>query len=106
MPPTSNFQPIKLFDRDCCYKFIYLFANSADPDQLASSEANLKKPTYLDLHCLKRQGISRFSRTRVKYQEMIFGHVLMTASLVIELIQDNLFKTVFLGSKAKTMLAK
>ena len=34
--------------------------NSADPDQLASS-----KPTGLDLHCLQRQGISSFSRTRV-----------------------------------------
>ena len=34
-------------------------ANSADPDQLA-------KPTDLDLHCLQRQGISGFSRTRVK----------------------------------------
>ena len=31
--------------------------NSADPDQ---------KPTDLDLHCLQRQGISGFSRTRVK----------------------------------------
>ena len=30
--------------------------NSADPDQ---------KPTDLDLHCLQRQGISGFSRTRV-----------------------------------------
>ena len=35
-------------------------ANSVDPDQLAS-----KKPTDLDLHCLQRQGISEFSRTRV-----------------------------------------
>ena len=26
----------------------------------------LKKPTDLDLHCLQRQGISRFCRTRVK----------------------------------------
>ena len=32
-------------------------ANSVDPDQ--------KKPTDLDLHCLQRQGISGFSRTRV-----------------------------------------
>ena len=32
-------------------------ANSADPDQLASD---------LDLHCLQRKGISRFSRARVK----------------------------------------
>ena len=30
-------------------------ANSADPDQ---------KPTDLDLHCLQRQDISGFSRTR------------------------------------------
>ena len=35
--------------------------NSADPDQLASSEAN-----WSGSHCLQRQGISRFSRTRVK----------------------------------------
>ena len=26
----------------------------------------MKKPADLDLHCLQRQGISRFSRTRVK----------------------------------------
>ena len=32
-------------------------ANNTDPDQ---------KPTDLDLHCLQRQGISGFSRTRVK----------------------------------------
>ena len=32
--------------------------NSADPDQLASTD--------LDLHCLQKQGISGFSRTRVK----------------------------------------
>ena len=36
----AYFQPIKLFDLACCYKFTYLMANSADPDQLASSEAN------------------------------------------------------------------
>ena len=38
--PTSYFQPIRLLDPDCCYKFTYLMANSADPDQLASEEAN------------------------------------------------------------------
>ena len=39
-------------------------ANSADPDQLASSD--------LDLHCLQRQGtcISGFSRTRVNTAEV------------------------------------
>ena len=46
------------------YKFTYLMTNSAVPDQLASSEA--QKPTDLDLHCLQRQDISGFSRTRVK----------------------------------------
>ena len=41
--PTSNFQPIRLLDPDCCYKFAYLMANSSDPDQLAD----------LELHCLQ-----------------------------------------------------
>ena len=50
--------------------------NSADPGQLASSDCYntsasfnviLQKPTDLDLHCLQKQGISRFSRTSVKY---------------------------------------
>ena len=41
----------------CWYKFTFWMANSAD----------LQKPTDLDLHCLQRQGISRLSRTRVKY---------------------------------------
>ena len=39
-------------------------ANSADPDLLAS-----EKPTNLDLHCLQRQDIYGFSRTRVKLTE-------------------------------------
>ena len=30
----------KLRCQDFCYKFTYIMANSADPDQLASSEAN------------------------------------------------------------------
>ena len=40
--------------------------NSVDPDQLASS-VFLLKSTDLDLHCLQRQSISRFSRTRINY---------------------------------------
>ena len=55
----SNFQPIRLLDLECCYKFTFLMPSSADPNQLASEE-----PTDLDLHCLQRQGISGFSRTR------------------------------------------
>ena len=55
--PISNFQPIRLLDKDHCYKFTYLMAYSADLDQLASED--------LDLHCLQRQGISGFSRTGI-----------------------------------------
>ena len=55
-------------------------ANSAGPDQLASSEANwsgsiswlLQKPIDLDLHCLQKQGISGFSRTRVKVPTKLY----------------------------------
>ena len=46
--PTSNFQPVRLLDADCCYKFT--LANSADPDQLASESWLLQKPADLDLH--------------------------------------------------------
>ena len=35
--PTCNFQPIRLLDPSCSYKFKYLMTHSADPDQLASS---------------------------------------------------------------------
>ena len=55
--PTSNFQPVRLLDPHCCYKFIYLMVNSVD---LA-----LQKPADLELHCLQRQGTSGFSRIKV-----------------------------------------
>ena len=51
-------------------------ANSADPDQLAS-----EKPTDLDLHCLQRQDISGFSRTRVK--NSIVCVLMLSAPLVL-----------------------
>ena len=38
-------------------------ANSADPDQLLLLKPT---PTDLDLHCLQRQDLTGFSRTRVK----------------------------------------
>ena len=46
-------------------------ANSIDPDQFASEEVQKLtdldlKLNDLDLHCLQRKAISRFSRTRVK----------------------------------------
>ena len=46
--------------------------NSADPDQ---------KPNDLDLHCLQRQGISGFSRTRVKCYWLGANFIRMTTSL-------------------------
>ena len=48
-------------------------ANSVDPDQLA--------PTDLDLHCLQRQGISGFSRTRVKNCEVSKDNGMVKLSL-------------------------
>ena len=52
---TSNFQPIRL-------QFTYLMTNSADPDQLASSEANWSGSTLFTKNCLLRQGISCLAR--------------------------------------------
>ena len=70
-------------------------ANSADLDQLASSdEANLsvckQKPTDLDLHCLQRQGISGFSRTRASvfydhHTRIISTELLLTLVLLNKL---------------------
>ena len=38
--PISNCQPIRLLNPYCWYKFTYWMTNIADPDQLASPEAN------------------------------------------------------------------
>ena len=71
--PTSNFQPIRLLDLDYChdllcycYELTYLMAV-----QIQISR-HLQKPTDLDLHCLQKQGISGFSRTRVKISNSLF----------------------------------
>ena len=45
---------------DSLIQIVDINSYSADPDQLAS------KPTDLELHCLQSQGISRFSRAKVK----------------------------------------
>ena len=57
----SNFQPIRLLDPDCWYKFTNLMTNSADPDQLASSEANWSGSTLF-----AKTGHVVFSKRRVK----------------------------------------
>ena len=46
--PTSNFQPVRLLDPVCWYKFTYLITNSADPDQLVSEEANWSGSALFD----------------------------------------------------------
>ena len=57
-------------------------ANSADPDQ---------KPTDLDLHCLQRQDISGFSRTRVKKldQQMTYLMVFMRCFFSSDFLNEN-----------------
>ena len=58
--PISNFQPIRLLDPCCWYKFTNLMTNRADPDQLigCADPDQLTWSTDLDLHCLQRQDIS------------------------------------------------
>ena len=69
-------------------------ANSADLDQLASSEADL------DLHCLQRQGISGFSRTRVNIKTtnlyvsfMNFGNTFCIKGNILANLIFYIFKT-------------
>ena len=62
--PTSNFQPIRLLDPDCCHEFAYLMANRADPDQLASESGST---------LFAKQDISGFSRTMVKTRMVRYG---------------------------------
>ena len=68
--PTSNFQPIRLLDPDFWYKFTYLIANSADPDQLASSEANWSGSTLFEK--------AEYIRAQ---QDKGFAHVLLSFAL-------------------------
>ena len=51
--------------------------NSADPDQLASSEANS------DLHCLLRQGISCSEREQLKESKGILQSLLGINGLIV-----------------------
>ena len=47
--PTSNLQPIRLLDLGFWQKFTYSMTNSADPDQLASEEANWSGSTLFTI---------------------------------------------------------
>ena len=50
----------------------------------------LQKPTDLDLHCLQRQGISGFSRTRVKIFVFLHGNLFSGLNKPNE-IQEHMF---------------
>ena len=57
----------------------------------------LKKPTDLDLHCLQRQAISGFSRTRVNWahiSEGTFSHV----------VADVIFTTLWANSAGNKLI--
>ena len=56
------FQPIRLLDLDFWLKFTYLMTNSADPDQLASSEDNWSGATLF-----AKTGHVVFSKRKVNY---------------------------------------
>ena len=60
---STNFQPIRLLDQGFWQKLTYLMTNSADPDQLASSEANWSGSTLF-----AKTGHVVFSKRRVKIQ--------------------------------------
>ena len=49
----------------------------------------LQKPTDLDLHCLQSQGMSGFSRTRVKYAHK--WHFAGVLCMHVCLIQENIY---------------
>ena len=52
-----KFQPIRLLDPECWYKFTYMYLMVTVQIQISWL---LQKPTDLDLHCLQRQDISGF----------------------------------------------
>ena len=70
--PNSNFQQIRLFDPGCWYKVTYKMTNSADPDELASSEANwsgstlFAKAGYIWVQLDKVKKYSRNTPTKTK----------------------------------------
>ena len=74
--------------------------NSADPDQLASSE----KPTDLEIHCLQRQGISEFSRTRDKLTVVLLNLDISCLYQHIGLDKSGYQVNNFLISQRKHML--
>ena len=67
-----------------------------------SADLDLQKPADLDLHCLQKQGISRFSRTRVKRNGYTFkgGNSLkIVLPSFWKSVYSKLEKSFFKGSK-------
>ena len=67
----------------------------------------LQKPTDLDLHCLQRQGISGFSRTRVKFLSLLCFLQILTFLIVYSFRKDlvcssanNVSQVIFLVNMA------
>ena len=46
---TFNFQPIRLLDPGCWYKFTYWMTNSVDPDQLANWSGSIVRLSLLTM---------------------------------------------------------
>ena len=77
----SSFFPVPLFHLLYYMYLFYLFSLSLGDDTKWPTRVDvllnrttikiLKMPTDLDLHCLQRQGVSRFSKTRVSHKYSI-----------------------------------
>ena len=82
--PTSDFQPIRLLDPSCSYKFKYLMTNSADPD---------KKPTYLDLPCLQKQANPGLAGLGLRvYSNKLVGKSFYVRVISLEGVSHNFLK--------------
>ena len=64
----------------------------------------LQKPTDLDLHCLQRQGISGFSRTRVNTIYQFIKHVLDKKCLFLRKVEPLTFTTLLGNSADDTLM--
>ena len=58
---------------DCLFQIVAISSHTEWQTVQIQISWLLKKPTDLDLHCLQRQGISGFSRTRVKIMSICMG---------------------------------
>ena len=64
----------------------------------------LTKPTDLDLHCFQRQGLSRFSRTRVNSFISLFKHMSLVArKRLFKLSVESIFQCTCLGPLNKAI---